>query len=340
MIVGVISVTILFILSERTNHSPNGFIRLFPPHPVLPKDVIDIKYNSYYIAGATSENLYLGNFVAPRHMLVLNKLERDTQHVKLEIKDFEKLKLKRLIVTVDSPDFFITDGISPAILKGALNRRIAEKYMYDSIYFTEIVPITKSSFAVRSISSKTHEYALGKVSRDTPHVKIQTNLLTKQIDGIFCTDGMLHYNSYTNSLIYLYHYRNQFICLDTNLNILYSGKTIDTISHAKIKVAMIKSEGAMTMGAPPLTVNKQSCVWKNYLFVHSNLLANNENRKRFDQASTIDVYDLATGNYKFSFYLFDHDNKKMSSFKVFNGMLFAIYDHYLLTYDLTTRYFN
>src|SRR5205814_1160866 len=111
-------------------------------------------------------------------------------------------------------------------------------------------------------------------------------------------------------------------------------KTIDTTSHARIKVSQIESKNMDTLSAPPVTVNKGGCVSGDYIFINSGLLSNNEEKKGFDRCSVIDVYNLKNGEYRFSFYLPDYDKKKISDFRVFNKTLVAIYDHFLYSYQL------
>lgn len=102
-------VLVLYMVADRLNHQHNNFTRLFPPHPVLFEKAVDIKYNSYYVAGATPDNFYLANFTAPLHLLSLNTTSADTQHVRITIKDTSLQKFKSIRVTVDSPFFYIAD---------------------------------------------------------------------------------------------------------------------------------------------------------------------------------------------------------------------------------------
>jgi hypothetical protein len=150
----------------------------------------------------------------------------------------------------------------------------------------------------------------------------------------------LNYSSVSNSLVYLYYYRNEFICADTNLNLKYRGKTIDTNTVAKIKIAKLNSRNQLTLAEPPLLVNKSACVWKNYLFVQSHLIADNENKEIFRHASVMDVYNLQTGLYRFSFYLGDYGQNKVKSFKVADNHLVAIFGRYYLSYQLSPKYFS
>jgi hypothetical protein len=134
----------------------------------------------------------------------------------------------------------------------------------------------------------------------------------------------LNYSSVSNSLVYLYYYRNEFICADTNLNLKYRGKTIDTNTVAKIKIAKLNSRNQLTLAEPPLLVNKSACVWKNYLFVQSHLIADNENKEIFRHASVMDVYS----------------QNKVKSFKVADNHLVAIFGRYYLSYQLSPKYFS
>ena len=202
------------------------------------------------------------------------------------------------------------------------------------------LPISNTSFALRTFDPKLRQYVLAKDRTGFPHIAFAPGVLQKQTEGIFSTDGMLRYAPDLSSLIYVYHYRNQFICTDTNLNILYRGKTIDTITQAQIKVSEIESENKFTLSAPPLFVNKLSCTWKNWLFVNSALEAKNEMKNNFDVSSVIDVYDLRNGSYKFSFYIPDYGKKKIRAFAVNNNALIALYDNYIMTYNLNPHYFK
>jgi hypothetical protein len=332
-------IVVLYLVSDKLNHQHNAFTRLFPPHPVTFEKVIDVQYNSYYIAGSTPHHFYLSNFTAPLHLLSLNTVSADTQHVRITIKDAGLQQFKSIRLRVDSPFFYMMDGVKPALLKGRVGQWHASRYMYDSAYFTEAVPIGPASFAIRSVSRRTHGYILSKESNTHPYVQADTTLLVKQVDGLFCIDGMMHFNRDRNMLVYLYYYRNQFVCMDTSLNLLYRGNTIDTVSRAQIKVASIRSDHSVTLAAPPLTVNRRSATSGNYLFVNSALQAKNETAKVFNEASVIDVYDLRNGIYRFSFYLPDFNHEKLRDFEVAGNKLVALYDHYAVIHGLEGRFF-
>lgn len=55
----------LFMTSEDMIHHQNNFTRRFPHHPAELSKILDMKINSYYIAGEGNGNVFLGNVTAP-----------------------------------------------------------------------------------------------------------------------------------------------------------------------------------------------------------------------------------------------------------------------------------
>ncbi len=160
--------------------------------------------------------------------------------------------------------------------------------------------------------------------------------LKKQVDGLLCTDGHLLYSPDLKEIIYIFRYRNQFICLDTNLHVVRTGKTIDTTSVAKISVAEL--DGKITMSKPPLMVNRSACVDGKYLFTYSNLMAKNESTDTFKKVSAVDVYNLVDGSYRFSLYVDTYNGKKMRQFKVRNSVLVALFSDAVVRYNIPSKY--
>jgi hypothetical protein len=332
-LLGIGLILLLYVMATRANNRPNGFIRLFPPHRVTPVKILDLHYNSYYIAGGSGRDIYLGNYTAPAHVLVVNYALTDTQHLQLTIDDRNTLVLNSSMLTIDSPDIYMLEGRTPEMLSGTLPSGLLHR-LPDSIHFISSQPLSPTSFVIRVFSDRLQQNILAKQVSGISGVRPAPEVLERQLDGYFCTDGMLQYERDAGRLVYTYFYRNQFICLDTNLKVLNRYHTIDTISHVQIAVSDLPSEGITTISAPPLTVNLKSCIASDRLYINSGLLANNENKKEFDRWSVIDVYSLTNGKYEFSFYLPDYRGKKMKNFRVFDHTLVALYDHYLYGFRL------
>ena len=105
--IGLIGVLYLNV-SEKENHHYNSFLRKILSESVHLSGELDIKYNSYYISGVTTSNIYFGNFTAPWHLLVSNTLLTDTQHVELNTIGDEDLEFRTINVSVDSPYFYFS----------------------------------------------------------------------------------------------------------------------------------------------------------------------------------------------------------------------------------------
>lgn len=271
-----------------------SFERNFPvAKPVAAKAMLDLGYNSFYIAGITRSHIYLGNYTAPTHLVITDHRLRNAEHVKLRINvGTTKTTSGRYKVAVDSPYFYVLNGAVPEILRGEIDERRAGKFLpFDSAFFVESVNISANSFALRSYSLKTGGYALARLQPDSPYFQFRYGLLQKQIDGLFCVDGKLDYDPQLNRLVYLYFYRNQYVVMDTSLNLIHRYNTIDTFSRARLKVAHLRS-GSSVLATPSSVVNGISCVYGKRLFIKSRLMAKNESEEMFKTNSDIDVYDL------------------------------------------------
>lgn len=339
--IGSIGVVVLLVAASKDlRQQPGSFLRVFPPHPALEGDVYALGYNSYYIAGSTPDHVYLGNYTAPLHVLVINTVTRDTSHVRLKVKGIEEQKFWAVRVKVVPPYYYVYDGAVPVIYKGNIYDWHAER-LHDREYFQDMEPLSSNTFLVRALSKADRENVLGKLIPKEPYAEMKEGLLQKQIDGIFCTDGMLHYSKKRQELIYLYRYRNEYLILDTNLVMLQRHHTIDTISKARIHVDTIKSKGTTTLASPPRTVNRYSAISGDYLFVQSMLLAKNEPMDAHDVGSVLDVYRLGDGGYFLSFYVHHYKGReKLRMFQVYGDKLLILYDEHFQVWKLDPKYFS
>ncbi|WP_431244488.1 hypothetical protein ACQ9BO_09335 [Flavobacterium sp. P21] len=89
----------------------------------------------------------------------------------------------------------------------------------------------------------------------------------KQLDGVFDTDGRLLYDETTQKIVYVYFYRNQFIAAGKDAELISRSRTIDTTSHARLKVSYVKNSTERKMSAPPYIVNAGACrLWKSSFY--------------------------------------------------------------------------
>lgn len=338
-IIGGMTVVIaLFLVSEDIVHYQNNFTRRFPPHPIKKTGEFDLGYNSYYLAGVDSRTLYLGNKTAPLHLLAIDTSMRDTSHIRIKIAP-KSLPFKSVHVFVVPPFFYVADGSVPCIYRGHIGQWEGALIMKGQAYFSLLVPLDSTSFAFRAASAGTGENVLGLLTiQDSSLVQLHGNILEKQIDGVFCTDGMLIRNKELKRIIYTYYYRNQFISTDHGYTSIQRQNTIDTNAHAKLK--LITSNGGETtrLASPPLKVNKSTSSFGNHMYINSAIMGRHEAKELWGQASIIDVYDISDKSYRFSFYI-DHQNgHKLRAFFVHKNVIYALIGTKLIKYEIKKRY--
>lgn len=321
----------LFLSSENIIKKENNFTRRFLLHPIIENKVLDLQMNSYYFAGVDNGKIYLGNVTAP---LILTEIDTaltvsSTMKIRLDQSDH---KFRNLQVQVKAPYYFLYDGSVPVIYRGALRDSLAQTISYNDAYFTQLVVVDSSRFAIRTQSRQNRQYILGSIDLgQKPTVQLYHSIFQKQIDGVFDSDGKLIGSLGATKLIYTYSYRNQFIVMDQQLKVLNKLKTIDTTTYAKIETRQL-SDGKHKMTAPPLVVNKMTTANRQLLFNQSNLMGKHESSKAWKNASVVDVYRTDRQEYVGSFYIQNRKGNSMSHMLATDKYLYVLIGNELIRY--------
>ena len=330
--------SLLFAFTNKGPQRDTSFKRGFLHDAPKKIHELDLKYNSFYIAGAAEDKIYLGNTTVPLNLMILDTTLQSKQEVRLKI-DQDSLPYQSPQLRVIPPHFFLMDGTIPYILRGNTTNWKAYSKLKKPYYFTNVQPIDSTSLAIRAISGKTNEFVLGTISlSDTINIMLSDKLLQKQVDGLFDTDGTLQYNQQLQQLIYTYRYRNQYIVTDKDLKLNFFGNTLDTVTQAQIQVGTISSKNQRKLSAPAITSNKYCATYGNYLFVNSKRLGRTESLILWEQASVIDVYNLVKRQYEFSFYVDDIKQNKLKTFQVLNDKFIGLIGNHIVTYKLDDRF--
>lgn len=327
----------MFLVSEDIIHYHNTFIRRYPQHTARELKTIELDYNSYYFAGAEGGKIYLGNHTAPLLITVIDTAltGRASYKVNLMRRD---LPFKDPQLRISGNSFYVFEGIVPYVFRGTTSDWKAYLELNSGRYFSAVEPIDSGQLAVRFMKPGKGENLLGSIRfKNTPQAVYGDSLLQKQFDGIFDTDGMLHYDKKIDRAVYVYYYRNQFIVATPDMQLDYRGNTIDTVSRANIKLVKVGKGNMKTLAEPPLMVNKISAVDDGLLFVNSTLPGQYESDYLWKAASIVDVYRLSDGSYQSSFPIYHKQNKRMGSMLVHNHRLYAMIGTELVCYHLSKR---
>src|SRR5579859_494830 len=223
----VLCVVCLALYSEKANHRSNGFIRLAPPHVATPKRIRDLGVNSYYLAGGTRSRFYLGNHTTPHLITTIDLGLADSSVHRLSMPSAGGRFARSLMIGIDSPHIYLFEGVTPTIVQGIIGDSILYRTP-GKFYFNMATPLSPASRIFRVVDQR-RQNILVKQLHDS--LIRADNILEKQMDGIFYTEGALHAQPDSNRLVYVYSYRNQFIVMDTNLQVRYIARTIDTVSR-------------------------------------------------------------------------------------------------------------
>lgn len=327
-------VVFLFVLSDREIKRNNAFVRKYIPHALEKVREYSLESDSFYIAGADENTVYLGNYLAPLYVKSINIKNNNVSENRISI-DKTDLPYRRVRIDVRPPYFFLGDGTVPVLFKGSVSNWHAKMFLKDNAYFTQFSVLDPFTLAIATNSGKTGENILGLITskKDSVHLRLNDTILQKQIDGKFDTDGIL-LNDGQGSILYVYYYRNQYVLADAQFHSMSIGKTIDTIGKAQLDVAYYKSKNQYKLGGNTVIVNKHSSAYGDLLYVHSDRLGKYEEEKVLQSASIIDVYNFREGLYIKSFYLYHQRDVKLQEFKVYKDLVIALAQDKLWIYRI------
>ncbi|HVW96698.1 MAG TPA: hypothetical protein VHA56_12080 [Mucilaginibacter sp.] len=164
--------------------------------------------------------------------------------------------------------------------------------------FTRATVISDSSVVIRCLDSNTRYQVFKKLNLKNGDILMEKDISPKVNDAGMATDGQLHYDKSTNTIVFTYYYGNGFLCIDSNMFLKYKGRTIDTtktfhahISHGKV----------YTHIDPPDYINLNSCAENGILYIQSALQSDDESNDSFNENSVIDMYRIKDGQYIGSF---------------------------------------
>ncbi|MBG6062905.1 putative membrane protein YphA (DoxX/SURF4 family) [Flavobacterium sp. CG_9.1] len=331
----------LYLYSEDTMHRVNPFIRRFIQGAASKTAEAELNNNSKYFAGTDGSNIYFGDSEAPLYIIAYDTTLKTKRQYKIQL-ERENFPFTSVQVRIAPPYFYLMDGTVPVIYKGIKSDWKAKLLMYDNnYYFSQAEIIASDKIAFRAQQQKTLYNILGTFTfKHNLQVQYAPQLLQKQIDGFFDTDGMMRFDSRSQKLIYTYYYRNQYIVADNNGNLIHRGNTIDTTTKAKLKVAHIKETGQRKIASLPTTVNQLTAVSNNLLFVNSMLIGRYEPKEMWKQAAIIDVYNIEKNTYLSSIYIYDINKTKLKEMFVVNNNLYAIIGHRVHKYQLSKKHFK
>lgn len=329
VVLAVVACTTIFCLwyySDRLNKHDNGFKRNFIPYAVTVTNRYAITDSVKTICGAANNRLFLAT-ADTRHFMAIDLLEGGCKDLYIPIS----------LITAKKINYqFFSDIHYPWLYIFAYNRRLIEKYnlqtgALEQLYkpgsiFTRGVPISSDSYIFRQMDGPSRDQLFSRWNIVSGELKEVPNLTRIWHDAGLRTDGKLYYDTVSGNLIYMHSYFNRFLKLDTQLNLIKEYKTIDTFSFPLVSGGETHN-GVFTNTSPGFIINRTGCVGKGKLFIYSSLKADNESNNDFYRHEVIDMYDIASGKYQYSFYIPRMEGEKVTNMIVYGNDLIAFYMH-------------
>lgn len=324
----MLSVVILFYLQKNDNQGT--FTRKILTLLAEEKQTLQLPANNYYFAGHHGDSLFLANHKTP---LLISTIVPDFKSVKVDTIRLGHYNYKFVSVTINVlyPYFSVSDGKVPVIFEGKMPSFMAYDTGINRLYFSRLYMLAPQQYVFKTMLVKTKQSELGILNTASKKYHINENVLQAKSDGVFDTDGNIAIDRENKGIFYTQLYRSEITSTDFNLENIQRKHTIDSLSTSAIETKTLKN-GQTKLLRSPSEINRIQSITHGKLYNVSKIRAKNESYKDFRKNDIIDVYDVSTKKYWYSFYIKNEERIKI------RGILATKHYLYVLSGNNITRY--
>lgn len=330
-------------MSNGKGNIQGGFKRNFSAIKLTKTNVIDLPNKLFGFIGEYNDHIMLRSYSIPNSIFKLNKSLSRIDTIALKYPPVFNKETKKIYKDCQGSNIYYSNTHGDI---SKLSNGIVSYYKSDSITFSNFQAISDNTLVIRykRNDGPQRNFSLAKLDLKKNTTTIKKYLLPKENNAIFSNDGWLFYDKKNARILYSYFYRGEFICLDTNMNLLYKSKTIDTISKSQNKTGLYTSRDVngklitnITQIGIPKILNRYITTDNNKIYILSRIKADNEIDSEFKMNQIIDIYDIKNGKYISSFYIPKYKNDKITHFKIKSSKLIAIFGAHLIAYNLVYK---
>lgn len=338
-IIGIFVGSILFFIflvgnASIPNKEKNGFERRWLNESLSLNNSVKIDKAITRICGATANHYFLAGR-NPQFLLLLNNNLQVTDTQFFNIRVNEDI-LSRNMIFVDSPSVSLHAYNKSQVFSGKLNGFLIDSFRLPTGIVLRSDRISKNKIVTRSLDStgEHQDFEIFEINRSKALYK-SSIISSEESDG-WDSDGQVKYDSSTKRLFYIQYYKNRFYCIDTNLNLVYKGRTIDTVQFNNITYkAIIEKDGSKLVPTKArVATNRSFWVNNGFIYVLSGLRADNESLNSFREASIFDVYSGSNGEYVGSFSIPNLSHGKLIDVLITKDEFLVLFSGYLASYTL------
>lgn len=328
---GWMTITGLLFVSKSNLPGKGSFNRIVPPHSLLYQTDIQLPGKNYYFAGSTAAGFFMAVKSKPNELICIERGLKNIRTLFLVYPGKTALFSPELAVTPDST-VFVSDGTLPGVWTTRLPDSILTFNKASIPYFRKAVPTGGGNVLLQQFDTVTKKIIFNSYLLTTGKILAGGYAPEAMGDPVFSVDGSMAIDPETGKMVYLYFYRNRFDVLDHNYQLLFKGKTIDTISHPSLVVSSFGSRRILS--TPTVIVNKACCIDGDRLYIMAGSVAKNDPPGIMKDAAVIDVYKLSTGAYLQSLYAYDFRDQKLSAFSVKGDTLTGIFGAWVARFTI------
>lgn len=327
---------ILFQFSSLANKQKNGFNRQVLVSSMQPIHTMQLEVPIEKICGYTSHHAFF-SVPNPTWLIMISQDFSRIDTFKFLLPSTNKI-LGVNDWKVDSPAIRFFANNIPAIFKGYIGEKKMDSIPLAVPAFTRSTSLPGEFAVIRSLTQNLDKQIFQKVDLHNGETAIANDIIPSIGTGGFESDGMFQYDTASHSIFYVEHFSNRFYCMDTNLNKRYMAHTIDTITTnaGDVKRVQFTNEEKIMPVKPRITVNSQFCIGNGFLFILSELRADNESVDHFNKHAVIDLYSTSHGKYTGSIYVPLVNKNKIKSLFIWNDDLIVLYEGQLSRFSLDT----
>ncbi len=307
LLLSCFTIYFIWLRADIPNRAKNGFNRVYKNNVAALLHESGPKGPIRSIIGDFNNRICLSTD-SPSVIVAMDSTLQTAQSIRLKSIQNSKTAVDRIFsYAVDSSVLYLLANQIPAIISFPHGHLSPPHFSPVDTWFIRGCPTGKNTFVLLKFLPGTDKPALFKYNTSS-NSSTQGPLITG--NGAF-SDGSLLYAEGLHTVCFVPYYHNSVLTADTNLHIKRSFRTLDTFTYKGNELKIKKR--------PPLVRNQRSCVFKNLLFVCSNLKADNEKRSDYFSNIPVDVYDISSGKYRASFYLPLSGNKLIGALKELPG---------------------
>jgi len=295
------------------NERKNGFKRLFLKASARIRSEVTLPPTVNGIAGIQADDIYF--FTNSADTLLKTNYKMDEVAVfTFSLEQSVKSNIGTVFSTQIGPAYsFIFAKNLPGFIRVNLFTEETTTFMNKGAYSSGIA-LSENTYVIRQFIRSKNNSQFIKLDISSGRTRKEGSLPLNPLDRrLLISDGQLHYDRSTQTLIYVHYYNNTVITFDTLMKSNRRFFTISTVTDVPTNLYA------------PLVINQKSFVSKGLLFICSNLKSDNETRKCYWKNIPVDVYDIQTGSYHGSFYLPLSEGKLVKSIQLYNDTLVALY---------------